>query len=210
MTTTLYLATEQGVCVVREAGRQWEGATHLQGRNVECVLIDPQNHDVAYCGTFGAGLLKTTDGASIWAECASLGEWKITAIAADASGRIYAGSEPSNVLRSDDGGETWQPFPALSELPGSKHWSFPPRPYTHHVKSILPDSMHAGELHVAVEAGALLRTTNNGRAWLGPVRSAPMDTHRLVPEPMEPARLFSAAGDGFFESDDDGNTWRPS
>ena len=210
MTTTLYLATEQGVSIAKRSGGKWEGTTHLRDRKVECVLLDPQNRDVAYCGTFGTGLFKTTDGGSHWAECTSLGESKITALAADGAGRIYVGSEPSNVLQSDDHGETWQPLAVLSELPGSKRWSFPPRPYTHHVKSILPDQMHPRELHVAVEAGALLRATKNGTAWLDPVTSAPMDTHWLVVDSLEPQRLFSAAGDGFFESNDDGNTWRRS
>ncbi len=210
MTTTVYLATEQGISIVRESGGTWNGETHLRPRKVECVLIDPQNRNVIYCGTLGASLFKTTDSGSSWAECASLGESNVTALSADGSGRIYAGSEPSAVLRSDDGGETWQALAALSELPGAKRWSFPPRPYTHHVKSILPDLVHPGELHVAVEAGALLRTIKKGGAWLESVQGAPRDTHRLVVDSIEPTRLFSAAGDGFFESDDDGESWRRS
>jgi photosystem II stability/assembly factor-like uncharacterized protein len=210
MTTTMYLATEQGVSVVQGSGENWEGATHLREKKIECVLIDPLNSDVVYCGTFGAGLFETTDGGTSWTKCASLPELNITALAADGSGRIYAGTEPSNVFRSGDAGETWEALAGMSEVPGSKLWSFPPRPYTHHVKSILPDPMRREELHVAVEAGALLRNAKDGKVWSGPVKTAPKDTHWLVADPVEGTRLFSAAGDGFFESDDDGNTWRRS
>ena len=210
MTTTLYLATERGVSVIRKEGERWEGATCLRQSKVKCVLADPRDRNAAYCGTLGEGLFKTTDCGASWAPCTSLPESKITALAADRAGQIYAGSEPSSVIRSADGGATWEPLAPLSGLPGSQRWSFPPRPFTHHVKSILPDAMHPGELHVAVEAGALLRSSHRVSFWLGQVKSAPMDTHWLVADPAEPKRLFSAAGDGFFESDDDGMTWRQS
>ena len=210
MMTTLYLATERGVSVIRGEGEQWEGATSLGQSKVECVLADPCDRNVAYCGTLGEGLFKTTDGGASWTACTCLPESKITALAADTAGHIYAGTEPSTVVRSADHGATWEALAALSGLPGSERWSFPPRPFTHHVKAILPDPMHPGELHVAVEAGALLRSSRKVTCWLGQVTSAPMDTHWLVADPAEPKRLFSAAGDGFFESHDDGMTWRRS
>ena len=75
---------------------------------------------------------------------------------------------------------------------------------------ILPAPTNPGQLHVAVEAGALLRSSSGVSLWLDQVESAPMDTHRLVADPAAPKRLFSAAGDGFFESEDDGMTWRQS
>lgn len=209
-TTTLYLATERGVSVIRGEGEQWAGATSLRQSKVACVLADPFDPNVAYCGTFGEGLFKTTDAGASWAACASLAESRITALAADRAGQIYAGTEPSSMVRSADGGATWEPLAALSGHPGSQRWSFPPRPFTHHVKSILPDPTRPGELHIAVEAGALLRSAQGVTSWLGPVESAPMDTHRLAADPAEPMRLFAAAGDGFFESDDDGLTWRRS
>jgi len=210
MTATLYIATQRGVSVVRGEGERWEGSTCLRQSKVECVLADPRDRNVAYCGTLGEGLFKTTDGGASWAACTSLAESKITALAVDMAGQIYAGTEPSSVVRSVDGGTTWECLAALSGLPGSERWSFPPRPFTHHVKSILPDPMHPDELHVAVEAGALLRSSQGVTSWLGQVRSAPLDTHWLIADPMEPNRLFSAAGDGFFESGDDGVTWRQS
>jgi photosystem II stability/assembly factor-like uncharacterized protein len=210
MTTTLYLATERGVSIIRGEGVRWEGITCLRQSKVECVLADPRDGNVAYCGTLGEGLFKTTDGGASWTACTSQPESKITALAADRAGLIYAGSEPSSVIRSADGGATWERLAPLSVLPGSQRWSFPPRPFTHHVKSILPDPVRPGELHVAVEAGALLRSCNRVSFWLGQVKSAPLDTHWLVADPAEPKRLVSAAGDGFFESDDDGMTWRQS
>jgi hypothetical protein len=50
-------------------------------------------------------------------------------------------------------------------LPSAKEWSFPPRPETHHVRSILPSLRKPNRLHVAIEAGALLRSDDAGATW---------------------------------------------
>lgn len=38
-----------------------------------------------------------------------------------ANGRsvVYAGTEPSNLYRSDDDGRSWRPFPALHDIPSA-------------------------------------------------------------------------------------------
>jgi hypothetical protein len=54
-------------------------------------------------------------------------------------GAIYAGTEPSALFRSDDGGRTWRELRALLDLPSSPTWSFPPRPWTSHVRWIPPN-----------------------------------------------------------------------
>ena len=93
-------------------------------------------------------------------------------------------------------------------LPSSKEWSFPPRPETHHVRSIFPDLAKPNRLHVAIEAGALLRSDDDGQTWYDRVPNAPRDTHTLASTPDDPDRLHSAAGDGYFESIDGGDHWR--
>lgn len=206
--TTIYLATVGGVSIVRGADSAWSGSTQLKDQPIECVLVDERNPNVAYCGTLGSGLYKTTDGGSNWAPCAGLASRNVTALALNASGSLFAGTEPSEIFRSDDGGATWIVLSALTELPSSSKWSFPPRPHTHHVRAILPDRNPPNGLHVAVEAGALVRSYDEGAHWLDRVPSAPRDTHSLVADPLDPCKFFSAAGDGFFQSDDRGETWK--
>jgi len=206
--TTIYLATVGGVSIVREADGIWSGSTQLKDQPIECVLVDVRKPNIAYCGTLGSGLYKTKDGGLNWVPCVNLASRKVTALAMNASGILFAGTEPSEIFRSEDGGATWTALSALTQLPSLAKWSFPPRPHTHHVRAILPDRNHPCGLHVAVEAGALVRSYDEGAHWLDRVPSAPKDTHSLVADPLDPCKFLSAAGDGFFQSDDKGETWK--
>jgi photosystem II stability/assembly factor-like uncharacterized protein len=135
-------------------------------------------------------------------------ESNVMALSAAQDGTIYAGTELSAIYRSDDRGETWYPLHTFNTLPSAKTWSFPPRPETHHVQSILPSLARRDRLHVAIEAGALVRSDDAGATWCDRVSSSPQDTHSLAVHPQDPTRLHSAAGDGYFESINDGDSWQ--
>ena len=62
--------------------------------------------------------------------------FSVAVSAADRSG--YAGCEPSMLFRSTDGGQTWQELESLQSIPSRPTWSFPPRPWTSHVRWIAP------------------------------------------------------------------------
>jgi len=51
-------------------------------------------------------------------------------------------------------------------------------------------------------------TFDDGRTWRDRVRGGPYDTHTAVTHPLAPGRIYSAAGDGYFESTDAGGSWR--
>jgi photosystem II stability/assembly factor-like uncharacterized protein len=123
-------------------------------------------------------------------------------------GVVYAGTEPSAVFRSDDGGDSWVDLAGLRALPSADTWSFPPRPDTHHVRWIEADVSDADRVFVAIEAGALVGTLDGGRTWRDRVRGGPYDTHTAATHPLAPRRIYAAAGDGYFESNDAGDSWR--
>jgi hypothetical protein len=60
---------------------------------------------------------------------------------------------------------------------------------------------------VAIEAGALVTSTDAGLTWTDRRPDGPYDTHTLVVHPREAGRLYSAAGDGYFESTTSGVSW---
>ena len=155
METTIYLATDRGLTVIVGGDGQWRGKVYLEDKQVQCVVADSNKKGFVYCGTFGNGLFTSETGGATWEKSASFTEPNVMALASSRSGSLYAGTELSTVYRTDDQGKIWQQLQSLLTLPSAKGWSFPPRPETHHVQSILPDLADPRRLHVAVEAGAL-------------------------------------------------------
>jgi hypothetical protein len=162
----------------------------------------------AWCGTTKDGLLLSDDAGRSWRP-GGLDGMHVTAIASSPAERdlVWAGTEPSRIWRSDDGGRSWRRLEALETLPSAGEWSFPPKPHTHHVRWIACHPSDAGRLWVAIEAGALVSTADGGKTWSDRVPGGPYDTHELAIHPARPLVLRSAAGDGYFESDDGGSTW---
>jgi photosystem II stability/assembly factor-like uncharacterized protein len=207
--STLVVATEPALLIARHAST-WSVEEHLKGESPESLAADPGDPARVYCGTWGHGLWRSDDAGRTWDPVgAGIGHAEITAVAVGLSERgvVYAGTEPSAVFRSDNEGETWHELAGLRTLRSAQSWSFPPRPETHHVRWIETDPSVAGRVFVAIEAGALVRTLDGGRTWLDRVPEGPFDTHTAATHSMAPGRVYSAAGDGYFESEDAGESW---
>jgi photosystem II stability/assembly factor-like uncharacterized protein len=127
-----------------------------------------------------------------------------------ADGAVYAGTEPSRLFRSDDKGESWRELEALLELPSRPHWSFPPRPWTSHVRWIAPSPHDADLLLVGIELGGLMRSGDGGQSWEDHRPGAQPDVHSLAWHPHTPGRAYEAGGGGTAFSTDAGETWQPA
>ncbi|KTG29658.1 WD40/YVTN/BNR-like repeat-containing protein [Haloferax profundi] len=206
----LYAAADGAVLSVSGTTDDTNTRRHLDGHRIECVAADRRVPERALCGTFDAGLFRTTDGGETWHAVGTdtLPE-SVTSLAVSPANPdvVYAGTEPSAVFRSLDSGETWTELPPLSDLPSASSWAFPPRPSTHHVRWIEVDASDPDRLFVAVEAGALVRSLDGGETWRDRVPSSKRDTHSMTTHPDRPGHVWAAAGDGYAESDDSGETW---
>src|SRR6266567_746760 len=210
----IVVVTRAALLIARPAST-WTVAEHLNGRSPVSVAVDTRDPTRVYCGTAGAGLFRSRDSGRHWEPVGpGIDNAIITAVAvgnaeqADGCGIVYAGTEPSAVFRSDTGGDAWVDLAGLRALPSADTWSFPPRPHTHHVRWIEADVSVADRVFVAIEAGALVRTFDGGRTWRDRVRGGPYDTHTALTHPLAPGRIYSAAGDGYYESTDAGDSWR--
>lgn len=206
--TRFAVVTRDALLVVRE-GRTWTVEAHLEGMGAESAAADGER---LYVGTMGKGLFRSRDGGGNW-EGVDLPQDRITAVAVQGAagggpGVVFAGTEPSTLWRSDDGGERWRELTAMTALPSSSTWRFPPKPDTHHVRWIEPDPHAAGRLYVAIEAGALVRTADGGETWMDRVADGPYDTHTAATHREAEGRVYSAAGDGYYESVDGGESWK--
>lgn|GEM_PF-317369 len=174
------------------------------------VAADPRRPELVCCGTFGRGLWRSADGGATWEPAgAGIAHAEVMAVAvspterAGGRGVVWAGTEPSALFRSEDGGARWEERPALREIPSAPTWSFPPRPWTHHVRWIQPDPAVPGRIFVAIELGGVMRSTDGGLTWEDRKPGAKLDAHTLQAHRLAPGRVYEAAGDGWT-----GDTWR--
>jgi hypothetical protein len=165
----IIVVTRAAVLIARYAST-WTVDEHLAGLSPGCVAVDLISPFQVYCGTARAGLFRSRDSARNWEPVGrGIDHLMVTAVdvgradQADGFGVIYAGTEPSAVFRSGNGGDSWVDLAGLRALPSADTWSFPPRPQTHHVRWIEADVSVADRVFVAIEAGALVRTFDGGR-----------------------------------------------
>lgn len=129
----LWAATGDGVVRIDDAGAEWVVTRVLDMAGAQCVAADPTDADVAYAGLREGGVRRTRDAGGSWEVC-RLPDPDVFSLAVSAAdGGVYAGTEPSRLFRSDDGGDTWDALDALLDLPSRPTWRFPPRPWTSHV-----------------------------------------------------------------------------
>ncbi len=186
----------------------------LSGVGAQCVAVDPHDPARVYVGSFDCGLHVSQDGGTTWSRAEEgLLDQRVMSVAVSPSHResgtsvVYAGTEPSNLYRSSDGGNSWQLLPALRELPSEPQWSFPPRPWTHHVRTIALHPTDPQWLGVGVELGGVMRSVDGGITWFDHNPEAHSDAHQLLTHPLAPDRIYEVAGQGIARSDDRGESW---
>jgi photosystem II stability/assembly factor-like uncharacterized protein len=208
MAARLYATTGTSFVRLDEGSDEWSLAHALPDSGAQCLALDPSDAETVYVGLVSGGVRKTTDGGETWSDSA-LAEQQVFSIAVSAAdGVVYVGTEPSALYRSDDGGQTWSELAGLLELPSHPTWSFPPRPWTSHVRWIAPDPHAADTLLAGIELGGLMRSTDRGETWQDHRPGAHRDVHSLAWHPRVPGRAYEAGGEGAAWSADGGDTWR--
>jgi hypothetical protein len=175
----------------------------LEGVPVRCVAA---HGDRVIVGTQGGGVLLSRDGGRRW-ESIELPERDVFSVAiGPADGALYAGTEPSRLFVLRDGGE-WTELEALQDIPSRERWSFPPRPWTHHVRWIAPDPHRRERLLVGIELGGVMLTEDGGESFSDHRPGAKRDAHSITWHPLAEGRAYEAAGDGAAWSVDGGRGW---
>lgn len=206
--TELFATTGDAVAHLTSHGATWRVRTTLQQSGSQCLALDPQHRGTLYIGTHGKGVWKSSDNGETWQDT-HLPQNDVFSIAVSpADGTLYAGCEPSMLFRSADGGQSWQELAALRSIPSAPTWSFPPRPWTSHVRWIAPNPHDAAVLIVGIELGGLMYSGDGGQTWLDHRPDAQRDVHMLAWHPTAPDRAYEAGGGGSAWSKDGGQTWQ--
>jgi len=207
--TRLYAATGDAIARLDESGGDWTAELSLRGTGAQCLAVDPRDPECVYAGLLHGGVRRTADGGRTWTSC-GLGHSDVFSLAISAvNGAVYAGTEPSALYRSDDAGATWRELDALLALPSRPIWSFPPRPWTSHVRWIAPSPHDAELILVGIELGGLMRSTDGGASWEDHRPGAERDVHSLAWHRRVEGRAYEASGTGSAWSDDAGGSWHP-
>jgi hypothetical protein len=194
---------------------------------------------VLLAGGWGGGVSISRDRAATWSERnGDLANTAIDALAVDpADGSRWYAAVSTGIYRSSDGGAHWDAFgqglPALSDAVGYKtiaiepasgriwlgtegglyrrerngpRWTRDPDLGSARVTAVVCNPRDGRVVVGTIKQGVHVRS---GRAWR---RVGDLDwfVSRVVPDPVDPARLYAATrGSGVFGSVDGGATWRP-
>ena len=115
----IYAGTQNGPYRSADRGAHWERMDYpSSGAPVWSFMFRPGDPNVMYCGTAPGEIYRSVNGGDSWQklsanmgsnECAMAFPTRVIALAADPNhpDEIYAALEVAGVIRSSDGGDTW-------------------------------------------------------------------------------------------------------
>lgn len=147
--------------------------------------------------------------------------WALEEGTPDQEGRLWCGTIPGGLFRSDDGGASWTFMRTLWDQPARKtHW-FGGGFDDPGIHSIIVDPADGDHVLVGVSCGGVWRTRDGGETWeqtadgmraeYTPEEAAldpdSQDPHRIVSCAADPKVLWCQHHNGIFRSLDFGATW---
>ncbi|MCB9899410.1 MAG: exo-alpha-sialidase [Planctomycetes bacterium] len=146
--------------------------------------------------------------------------WALQPGGADQPGRVWCGTIPGGLFRSDDGGDSWELVEALWNHPSRAKWfgGGADQPGVH---SICVDPRDSRRVLLGVSCGGAWLTTDDGASWeqrAHGMRAAYLPEERaLDPENQDPHCIVQCAArpdhcwaqhhNGIFRSTDDARSW---
>ncbi|MBV8334900.1 MAG: exo-alpha-sialidase [Alphaproteobacteria bacterium] len=240
MTDRLYVATRKGLFELARGGRAWEVAdVQFLGDPVSAVLGDAEGAVYAALdlGHFGAKLWRRGPGGA-WQELAAPtfppkppehGEdphpWSLGKIwvlePGGVPGRLWAGTMPGGLFRSDDGGQSWSLNEPLWYMPERRRWSGVAGGEQPGINSVLVDPRNPSDIRIGVSTAGVWASADEGRSWRNINRgmyaeymppelreeAIAQDVHRLARCVAHPEVVWCQHHNGVFRSRDAGATW---
>ena len=250
MTQPLWVATRKGLFQLRAEHGWRVDAPAFLGDPVAMVLDDGRDGTVYAAlnlGHFGTKLHRSADRGTTWEEVAvpsyaGLPDitkpagpggaapapepptlkmlWALEAGGADQPGRLWAGTLPGGVFKSDDRGVTWTICRALWDDPARAQWFGGGYDWPG-VHSVLVDPRNSRHVTVGVSCGGAWTSDDDGASWT--CRATGMRADYMPPDKQsdpviqDPHRIVSSAGNpdvlwtqhhcGVFRSTDGGRQW---
>lgn len=180
------------------------GPTVLRSDDLGASWQEPERAPIAFPEATGAVLGRV---------------WQIQPGPAEQPEVVYAGTEPTALFRSEDGGLTFTLNQALWDHPHRADWS--PGAGGQALHTILPYPGDPDRMLVAMSTGGVYRTTDAGGSW-APANAGIRATflpepdqypefgqcvHKVAPDAADPDLLYLQNHNGVYRSADWGTTW---
>lgn len=144
--------------------------------------------------------------------------WQLTPGPPDQPDRVYAGTEPSALFVSDDGGANFKLVRPLWDHPHRERWAAGFGGQAIH--TVLPHPRDPRALMVAMSTGGVYRSADGGGSWSAtntgiqatflPDRFPEFGqcVHKVARDAADPNRLYAQNHHGVYRSDDGGARWQ--
>lgn len=251
MTQPLWVATRKGLFQLHAADGWRLGTPSFLADPVSMVLDDARDGAVYAAlnlGHFGCKLHRSDDRGVTWTEVAVPSYeglpaatrppspdgapaaveppvlkmvWALEAGGPDQPGRLWAGTLPGGLFRSDDRGASWTIVRSLWDVPARAKWFGGGYDWPG-IHSVLVDPRDSTRVLAAVSCGGAWASDDDGATWtcratgmradyMPPAQSGDpeiQDPHRLVACPADPDALWTQHHCGIFKSRDGGRQWQ--
>ncbi|MCH9654599.1 MAG: exo-alpha-sialidase [Planctomycetes bacterium] len=250
MSSQIHIATRKGLFRLDRNSNGWGiGCYDFEGAHVSMMLHDHRD-GMTYAalnhGHFGVKLHRSNDSGENWEECAvpvypegaeigadpfstdgkpkpaSLSEiWALEPGGADQPKRLWCGTIPGGLFRSDDGGTSWQLVESLWNLPERLQWFGGGKDHPG-IHSICVHPKNSKHVAVSISCGGVWVTEDEGVSWhckadgiradyVPPDQANDpniQDVHRLVQSPSQPDTYWAQHHNGVFRTTDGAHSWQ--
>ncbi len=241
MKSTLLLGTRKGFVVCRKKAAGWKvEEVHFEGVPISIAYEDERNGTWWACldnGHWGAKLHRSTDKGATWEEVAAPAYpegseikegmpattrylWAVQHGGISKPERIWMGTEPGGLFRSEDGGQSFSLVESLWNHPSriGGQWFGGGRDHAG-IHSVLVDPRNEDRVLIGVSCAGVFETTDAGKTWAvrnkglradflpDPTSEFGHDPHILVAAPSNPDVLWQQNHCGIFRSTDGAKNW---
>lgn len=241
MQSTLLVGTRKGLIPFSFKNETWQaGPVSFDGVPVSIAYADPRNGRWWACldhGHWGVKLHYSDDKGKTWTETEPPAYpegyevkegvpaitrylWSMTHGGKQYPNRLWIGTEPGGLFKSEDNGQTWQLVESLWNHPTRKEGWFGGGRDHPGIHSIIVDPRNEDRLLVGISCAGVFESLDSGTTWHirnkgmradflpDPDTEVGQDPHIVVAAPSNPDVLWQQNHCGIYVSNDGAATWK--